>query len=789
MMTTFFKKKLLVVLSLMMSIAILASGAIFGLRMAKADDFSFETVQNAQIRIHNEKERLGIRYQIRMESDEYETFMQTYTNVEFGAFIIPEDYRVSKGDFTEENLFTNPIYYWGDVAEEYKADKTQIINLSTNAMNKVEVEGGVSYNTVYCAITNVKPQNATRAFAGVGYVKYTDGETVKYIISDNGNEYSYSIAQVANNALENLELEDEQVTALEEITAIKPAVKVNSSVTSTALKNAVNGLSYAMGEELDITAVAQANAPAGMVLDAVNSTLKATVPYNGYAKFDVKYNYNVGELSGKNLLEYNNLFDTNGLITKTTPCNNGCWNQFLNISASDVESWGYEGKYLNMYWHCWSTNPFLYFNQDFVDAMVASGNTVLTIVAAKSNSAITMRLHDYNPETGTKSGALSGEGTTEGKLTTYTCDLSKISFENCLAMCGAGTATYKLYVVDINFSAPAPIKITNGSTGNLTGRLLKENFATSTLNTEGKGQLFNYGSDDLYFNAWSGYGNYIVFDSAFVKYCFDNGLTNIKISYYVTSFNSGWVKIGPARNFVGAEKPEYLSSRASSPWLSADYNSSNPISTTWEITASEIASLNFAAGDQLCIGEMASGSGKAQVLITHLEFCAPAVEEVDYDGLNLLSLENVFNTTLCELECANSASHNKCWVQYLDISETNATAWGYSGKYINMSRTGSCDVGLYIDEDFYQEMIDQGMTTLTVVAKKSKGDMNIKFYNYDTPEKLWGDRIEGAPTTGDNDLTTWTFDLTSINVTNIPMIGMTGGVDGALYIVEVSFSK
>ncbi len=784
-MTTCFKKKLLVVLSLIMSVAILASGAIFGLRMARADDFSFETVQNAQIRIHNEKERLGIRYQIRMESSEYETFMQTYTNVEFGAFIIPEDYRTAKGDFTEENLFINPIYYWGDVAEEYKVDKTQIINLSTNAMNKVEVEGGVSYNTVYCAITNVKPQNATRAFAGVGYVKYTDGETVKYIISDNGGEYSYSIAQVANNALENLELEDDQVTALEEITAIKPAVKVDSSVTSTALKNAVNGLSYAMGEELDITAVAQANVPAGMVLDTEKSTLKATVPYNGYAKFDVKYNYNVSELAGKNLLEYDNLFDSNALMTKAVKCStNTCWNQFLKISDADKEVWGYSTNYLNMYWHCWSRGPFIYFNQDFVDAMIASGNTVLTVVADKSSpKTITMRLHDYDLENDTISGSLSGEGVTVGNLTTYTCDLSKISFENYLAMCMAGNSSQKLFVLDINFSKPT-------TTGNLATTLKSSGIATSTLNTEGQGQLFNYGTNNyLYFNAWSGYSNDIIFDTDFVKDCFNKGLTNVKIKFYFSDYPAeSYIKLG-LRKYDGSSHVDFVS-RTSQPYNSASNNSiDNQVEVTWVITAEELAAFNFET-DTLKIGYMQSASGKAQCIITHLEFCAPEPEpEIDYDGLNLLSLDDVFNTTLCELECANSASHNKCWVQYLDISETNATAWGYTGKYINMSRTGSCDVGLYIDEDFYQEMIDQGMTTLTVIAKKSKDDMNIKFYNYDTPDKLWGDRIEGAPTTGDNDLTAWTFDLTAINVTNIPMIGMTGGVDGALYIVEVSFSK
>lgn len=600
--------------------AFLASGAIFSVNTANADATGFETVKDAQIRIHNEKERLGIRYQLRMESGEYKNFMETYTDVEFGAFIIPEDYRQSKGAFTEENLFTNPIYYWGDVAEEYKAGKTQIINLSTEAMTKIEEVDGVSYNTVYAAITNVKTQNATRAFAGVGYVKYTDGETVKYIISDNGSEYSYSIAQVANNALENLELEDDQVAAIEQITAIKPAVKVSADKGESAIKTAVSELNYAMGAELDITAVANANAPAGMIVDEENSVLTATVPFVGYAEFDVNYVYDVENLDGKNLLEYANLFDTDALMTKGIACDSKtCWNQHLNTSES-VEEY-YPGKYLNMYWHCWGVGPYAYFNQDFYNTMIEQGNTILKVVLIKSNSAITIRLRNYDGET--FANWLGEEGITDGSYTTFTYDLSKITVEDYLAICCAGTASYKVYIYDISFSAPVVEPVT--TTGNLAQTLKSSGIATSTNNVEGKGQLFHYGdNNNLYFNAWSGYGNYIVFDSDYVANCFELGLTNIKIKYYVTNFaDGGWVKIGPAK-FDGVNKPAYLSSRDTSPWLKATYTSDNPIETTWVITPEEVASFNFAAGDKFYIGEMASGSGKAQIIITHFEFCKPA---------------------------------------------------------------------------------------------------------------------------------------------------------------------
>ena len=49
MMTISFKKKLILILSFVMCMAILASGAIFGVNTAKADATGFETVKGAEI--------------------------------------------------------------------------------------------------------------------------------------------------------------------------------------------------------------------------------------------------------------------------------------------------------------------------------------------------------------------------------------------------------------------------------------------------------------------------------------------------------------------------------------------------------------------------------------------------------------------------------------------------------------------------------------------------------------------------------------------------------------------
>ena len=88
-------------------------------------------------------------------------------------------------------------------------------------------------------------------------------------------------------------------------------------------------------------------------------------------------------------------------------------------------------------------------------------------------------------------------------------------------------------------------------------------------------------------------------------------------------------------------------------------------------------------------------------------------------------------------------------------------------------------------------MLDAGYTTLTLVAKKGKDDMNVKFYDYNAASgKLWGDRIEGDPITDANGITTCTFDLTKITITgSTPMIGMTGGIDSGIYFFNINFSK
>jgi len=253
-MTSGKKSLLTVILSVMMALALVAGclSMFTGANTAKAESVAptFETVEGAYVRTHEETERYGIKFQIRMESEEYQTFLSTYTDVEFGMFIIPEDYRTTKGAFTEANLFGGAVYCWDGQVE----GKTEILNMAQAEMP--EVEDG--YNTLYFAITNVQPANVTRPFAGVGYIKYNDGTGVKYVIDDNGAGASRSIAQVAKSAIDSgATLPEGAADVLNSILATKPAVKVAADYNADAISTAVNALEYVDSKKQEIIRIAK----------------------------------------------------------------------------------------------------------------------------------------------------------------------------------------------------------------------------------------------------------------------------------------------------------------------------------------------------------------------------------------------------------------------------------------------------------------------------------------------------------------------------------------------------
>ncbi len=160
----------------------------------------------------------------------------------------------------------------------------------------------------------------------------------------------------------------------------------------------------------------------------------------------------------KNLLDNPNLFDEEGgLMGKGENCTCGaCWQQYLDRD-------GYETKYMNLYdGDCTNCDSYIYFHKDFLEEMLSSGYTTLTITAktdldgwATGMNTFNIRLSDSDL---TKFDTVIAE-VNAGNIqatTTFTFDLSDVEIENYLALTmereykGA-----KLMIYDICFSRPA----------------------------------------------------------------------------------------------------------------------------------------------------------------------------------------------------------------------------------------------------------------------------------------------------------------------------------------------
>ena len=322
-------------------------------------------------------------------------------------------------------------------------------------------------------------------------------------------------------------------------------------------------------------------------------------------------------------------------------------------------------------------------------------------------------------------------------------------------------------------------------TGNLVTTLLSDGNATSYLSSD-IGELFVNG-ETLIFNCKNpSYANRIVFDSEFVKECFTQGYTNIKIKYYVSALADGaWIKIGP--QIKNGTTFNYLSARSSQPWLSMSYTIDNMVETIWEITPYELSCIDFDNGDKLAIEDLGAGSTKTQVVITHIEFCQPN------KAYNLLSDVNLFNETSGVMATGEVCPTGDCWQQYLDISASDAEKYGYTGKYINLYRHGWDESFIYFKKDFLDAMLNLGYTKLTVVTDGTATNgvsAKVRYCNY-TPSnsKSTFSEIKASDAVKPGELLTFTYDLKDTAISDYLSINVGGNLAVKLYIYEISFSK
>ncbi len=165
---------------------------------------SVEMVDGAQVRIGESDNKNGLRFILTMSATDYATALENqgenkpYQEIYFGIIIAPAQYEIDYYPLDEENLFgSNAKYHWGS---ETISDKYQVINVSTRRL--VQYSKDTTKVCMYGAIVDIKDENITRDFIGIGYIELIDanGES-SYRMLDRKDGNTRSIYYVAKQAI------------------------------------------------------------------------------------------------------------------------------------------------------------------------------------------------------------------------------------------------------------------------------------------------------------------------------------------------------------------------------------------------------------------------------------------------------------------------------------------------------------------------------------------------------------------------------------------------------------
>ena len=170
----------------------------------------FSMVSGASVRFVNQAQpdgtENGLKYTISMPKGTYTQLMEnsSYSDISFGVLIAPESYLTAGHELTEANVFgANAIYDWAiwngsDWVYDSNSAKVRIMNFESETLPSLSEDGqSVQYSG---SIVKLHEMNLDREFRGVGYVKYTQGGTVKYLMTD-GEENIRSMTYVAQRAI------------------------------------------------------------------------------------------------------------------------------------------------------------------------------------------------------------------------------------------------------------------------------------------------------------------------------------------------------------------------------------------------------------------------------------------------------------------------------------------------------------------------------------------------------------------------------------------------------------
>ncbi|MBQ8292047.1 MAG: hypothetical protein IJX88_06060, partial [Clostridia bacterium] len=278
--------------------------------------------QGAYVRMAEEDAGIGIRFTAQMSASDY-TAIQAYgyTDLSYGVLIAPADY-VGVKELNAANVFGvggTKIYDWAtwdEATQEWVYTNngyTQIINLEADELTVNAKDSSIV--EFRGSIVNLEAMNKTRAFVGLGYIKYTDETGTNYEFADwAGGDIANntrSMAQVVESAVTSAtsELTAEQKTALtnayqknvdyvvrtyqEGADGYENTTEANAS----AIKAAKANYAANVGETFNATALGNTLAPEGYYLDVWKSgtITENNVPETGRAYFDLYYTKQVND--------------------------------------------------------------------------------------------------------------------------------------------------------------------------------------------------------------------------------------------------------------------------------------------------------------------------------------------------------------------------------------------------------------------------------------------------------------------------------------------------------------
>lgn len=252
------KKGLLVACSALATACFALGGAIGSEKSASAENAAdilsavrLSMTQGASVRLSGTSEsgaNSGIRFGMTLSNEDYEMLNdnvgsgKALESVSFGMLIAPIGYRL-----TEENCFgEQAIYDWATFDES--SSSWHYINGGKRRI--VNIEGGLEHWTDYTtddgtvklytgSVINIKAQNLTNEFHGVGYLAATVGGETQYLFAEE-NDNVRSIVYTAQKCLET-EISSEDRTFLEN-NYLNPVAEQTTNYTLEIYDEGQNGV-------------------------------------------------------------------------------------------------------------------------------------------------------------------------------------------------------------------------------------------------------------------------------------------------------------------------------------------------------------------------------------------------------------------------------------------------------------------------------------------------------------------------------------------------------------------